>query len=329
MQNLSNVAATLPAAATSLVGTVLTIPTPDASAAPAPAAPALASRAMLRGVTIRAWDGRKLDRKVSDEVTQQKGAASDTARVNKQLLPKEAFAKVGAAYSKIRAVHARYCLPWTDNGLDILPAASVMAYDRDMRAARMEFDAAADEFAAAYPALVQAAPARLGDLFDPADFPDAAEVRARFSVRVRTLPMPEASDFRVDMSEAQARAIRAEIEAESQAALDAAMKDAWQRIADVTSRMVERLNAFQPATKKGEKTQGIFRDSLVENIRDLVAVLPAFNLTNSPDLDAITKRMERELCAADAAELRDNAILRKETAAKAQAILDDVSAFLA
>lgn len=311
-------------ASTSVVGSAA----PAAPAAAAPA-PALASRAMLRGVRISAWDGRKLDRAVSDEVTRQKGAQHDTARVNKQLLPKESFSKVNAAYSKIRTIHGRYTLPWTDNGLDILPAAAVMAYDAEMREARAEFEAAADEFAAAYPALVAAAPGRLGDLFNPADFPDVQEVRSRFSVRVRTLPMPDAADFRVDMSEAQARSIRAQIEQEAQAALDCAMRDAWQRIADVCGRMVDRLQAFKPATRKGEKTEGIFRDSLVENIRELVQVLPAFNLTNSPDLERITRRMQDELCKADAADLRDDSELRATTAAAAQSILDDVSAFLA
>lgn len=294
-----------------------------------PAPSILSTRAILRGVRLGLWDGRKLDKAVSDEVARAKGAKADAGRYNKQLVPPESLAAVKSAANAIRAVHARYTLPWTNNGFDILPAAKVAEYDNDMRAARYEFEKAADSFAAIYPALVDSAPARLGELFDASEFPSANEVRSRFSFRVRTLTIPDKTDFRVDMSDAQARLIRAEIEAESREALETAMADAWQRVADVCARMVERLNAYKPATAKGEKTEGRFTDTIVENVRDLVAMLPAFNLTGDPTLADVTARLERDLCANDAQTLRDDETARKEAARAAQAILDDVSAFLA
>jgi hypothetical protein len=294
-----------------------------------PAGSVLASRAMLRGVRISLWDGRKLDKQVSAEVTQAKGAKSDAGRFNKQLVPLESLARLKAAANACRAVHGRYTLPWTDNGLDILPAASVMAYDSEMSKARIEWEAAVESFCAVYPSLVDSAPARLGDLFNATEFPTVAEVRERFSMRIRTLPMPDSSDFRVDMSEAQARQIRTEIEANAREALDTAMRDAWQRVSDVCARMVERLTAYKPATSRGEKTEGRFTDSLVENVRDLVSVLPSFNLTNDPALSDVCGRMKAELCTFEAQELRDDSRLREQTAKAAESILADVSAFLA
>lgn len=295
----------------------------------APAGSVLASRAMLRGVRISLWDGRKLDKAVSDEVNRAKGAKADAGRYNKQLVPLESLARVKSAAGACRTVHGRYTLPWTDNGLDILPAASVMRYDAEMREARIEFDAAIDAFCAVYPQLVASAPARLGDLFNASEFPSAEEVRTRFSMRVRTLPMPDSADFRVDMSEAQARAIRAEIESDAREALDVAMKDAWQRVADVCTRMVERLHAYKPAISKGDKTEGRFTDSLVENVRELVAVLPAFNLTGDSALADVCTRLKTELCSYEAQDLRDDSRLRERTAKAAESILEDVSAFLA
>lgn len=295
----------------------------------APAGSVLASRAMLRGVRISLWDGRKLDKAVSAEVTQAKGAKSDAGRFNKQLVPLESLARLKGAANACRAVHARYTLPWTDNGLDILPASSVMSYDADMSKARQEWESAVESFCTVYPSLVDSAPARLGDLFNASEFPSVGEVRERFSMRIRTLPMPDSKDFRVDMSEAQARQIRSEIEANAKEALDTAMRDAWQRVSDVCARMVERLNAYKPAAFKGEKTEGRFTDSLVENVRDLVSVLPSFNLTNDPALSDIAGRMKAELCTFEAQELRDDSRLREQTAKAAESILADVSAFLA
>lgn len=294
-----------------------------------PAGSVLSSRAMLRGVSFSIWTGGKLDRKTSQEVTESKGAKTDAGRFNKHLIPREALARITSAVSAAKAVHGRFTLPWTSNGFDILPAASVMAYDAGMRDARLEFEAAVDAFVAIYPALLDSAPARLGQLFDPAEFPSVAEIRGKFSMRVKTLPMPDSADFRVDMSEAQARAIRAEIESDAKEALDVAMRDAWQRVADVCGRMVDRLHAYKPSIAKGEKTEGRFTDSLVENVRELVAVLPAFNLTGDTALADVCTRLKTELCTYEAQELRDDSRLRERTAKAAESILQDVSAFLA
>jgi hypothetical protein len=289
----------------------------------------LASRAMLRGVRISQWDGRKLDKRASDEVIRQKGASADAGRFNKTLVPPEALSGIVAAASNIRKIHARYTLPWSDNGLDILPAASVQAYDSDMREARMAFETAVDKLCDLYPTLLATAPARLGELFNAGDYPSVSDIRSRFGIRIRTLPMPTGADFRVEMSEAQSRMLREEIERDSREALEAAMKDAWQRVADVVAPMVEKLRGYKPAAFKGEKAEGIFRDTLVENVRQLVAVLPAFNLTNSPDLDMVFESMRRDLCRHDAEALRDDGLLRQQTADAAERILDHVSGFLA
>jgi hypothetical protein len=91
--------------------------------------------------------------------------------------------------------------------------------------------------------------------------------------------------------------------------------------------MAEKLKAFKPA-QGGDRAEGIFRDSLVENVRELVAVLPSLNITGDPTLAAVAARMEA-LCRDDADELRDNAAARASVAAEADAILADVGQFLA
>jgi hypothetical protein len=67
----------------------------------------------------------------------------------------------------------------------------------------------------------------------------------------------------------------------------------------------------------------------VQNVRDLVELLPAFNLTNDQTLDALTRRMRDELCSADAQTLRDDPKARKSVARAAESILDDAREFMA
>lgn len=296
-------------------------------AAPAPRN-LLSSRAMLAGVRISVWSARKLDRKVTEEVNSSHGAASDAGRYNKALIAKDALASVTKAASEARNFHYARTLPWLDEGARILPAAAFDDYSNRLRRMRADFAAAADAFVAGYPSFVADARNRLNGMFNAADYPAESEIRARFTFDVRVLPVPDASDFRVDIADAQAADIKAAIEASTRAALEAAMRDAWDRVLDVVGRMAERCSATRTA-KDGTEAGAIFRDSLVDNVRELAAVLPSFNLTNDPRMAEIAERMARDLGTHDAADLRESDRLRKETAKAAQSILDDVRGFIA
>ncbi len=293
-----------------------------------PSRSVLASRAMLCGLTIRQWSARRLDRKVTDEVNASHGAAADAGRYNKALVAKDALAGIVTAANAARSLHYARTLPWLDEGARILPAAGFEAYSNAMRDLRHAFEAAVAAFVAAYPSYVDDARLRLNGMFDPADYPDAADIADRFAFGVRILPVPDASDFRVDLADAQAAEIRAAIESAARDALANATRDAWQRVAEVTGRMVERLNAYKPGGATG-RAENVFRDSLVENVRELASILPGLNLTNDPALSRIAERMESDLCQHDAADLRDSDVLRRDTAKAAAAILAEVSDFLA
>lgn len=293
-----------------------------------PAANPLATRAMLSGLRIQQWSARKLDRKATAETNTRAGASSDAGRFNKALLSGEALGRIVTAANAARGAHYDRTLPWLDDGARILPAAAYATYSETMRRIRHDFEGAVEEFISGYPTFVEAARVRLGTMFDANDYPDVSEIRARFTFNVRVLPMPDASDFRVELATSQAEEIRAEIQATQKAALEGAMADAWRRISETVGRMAERLSAYKPATVTA-KGENAFRDSLVVNVRELVAVLPAFNLTADPILADIIARMERDLCGADADRLRSDTAARKETAAAAAAILADVSAYMA
>lgn len=284
----------------------------------------LAERAMLANVSISQWSGRKLDRKVTDDANKAANAKADAGRYNKLLLPAEAFKPITTAVSAARDEHMRRTLPWSDAGPRILMAVGYDDYAKAMKVHHDDFDAAVRKFVADYPAYLASAPDRLGDMFDPEDYPAADDVANRFAFRFEISSVPEGKDFRASVSDSQAARIREEIEARAQEAIDRAARDVWQRVADVAGHMVERLRAFKP----GERT-GVFRDTLVGNISDLVAVLPALNVKADPALDAIAARLKDELCDVPPDTLRISETARNRVADKAEAILKDVSAYLA
>lgn len=288
----------------------------------------LAARAMIVSLSISQWSGRRLDREITDEVNQQHNAASDAGRYNKLLLPKEALAGIVSIVSETRADFLKRTLPWMDNGSRIMAADAYMAHMSWVRGQTRKFETAVDEFIAKYPGYVNDARVRLNGMFKSDDYPDEAILRTKFGLDVKVLPVPSSSDFRVDMSEAQAALIRADIEEQVTSATTAAVRDIYERVAEVTRRMVDRLNAYRPSEGRGGKSEGVFRDSLVGNVRDLIDILPALNITGDPQLSAMVDKL-RPLAEHDASVLRDDAKIRKNVAQEAQAILDSLSDYLA
>lgn len=288
----------------------------------------LSERAMLSHVRVSMWTARRVDRKVTDEVNESNGAAADAGRYNKLLVDKSALAPVVFAANHARTFHYSRTLPWQDDGARLLPAAAFLDYSAQLRAIKGTFESAVTDFLKGYPEAIEAARERLAGLFRAEDYPSVDDIRRRFGFDVLVNPVPAGADFRVDLGDGQAEIIRREIEDRAAAQLNDAMKDVYRRVADACERMVERLRAYQPGGD-GERAQGVFRDSLVENVRDLASILPALNITADPHLADIAARMRRDLTKYDAADLRDSDAARETVADAAAAILADVSDFLA
>lgn len=288
----------------------------------------LASRAMLAHVTVSQWSARKLDKGATAETNERHGASADAGRFNKALIAREALATIQSAAGAARTLHYAMTLPWLDDGARILPAAAYQAYSEKMRVHRVEFESAVDSFTSGYDSFVEASRKRLGTMFKAEDYPTAAEIRAKFAFGVRILPMPDASDFRVVLADSQAADIRAEIETAQRSALDNAMRDAWGRLTNVVGAMAGKLADYKPASTT-QRAEGVFRDSLVENVKEMVEILPAFNLTGDAFMSDVVERMRRQLCAHTADTLRQDAKARNETAAAAAAIMADVAQYLA
>lgn len=286
----------------------------------------LSSKAMLSGLNITQWSARKIDKKVTNETNAAHGAAADAGRYNKALIAKEALGAIVAAANAARTTHYALTLPWLDSGARILPAALHTDYANRMREHREAFEAAAAAFVADYESFVADARKRLNGMFQESDYPAASEIARRFTFGVSLYPVPDSADFRVDVSEAQAAAIRADIEARSQEALSAAMRAAWERIAETVGHMVTKLAEYKPG-ENGERASGVFRDSLVENVRELAAILPGLNITGDSALAAVADRMAA-LTRHDAEALRVSEALRTETREAAESILQTVSEFM-
>ena len=288
----------------------------------------LSRKATLVGVEVRVWSARKLDRKVTDKVNREHGAVADAGRYNKLLIEAKRLEEIVAVSSAARKLHYTMTKPWADEGLRILPNVLHQEFGNKFRTLKREFDLAADKFCTDYPRYVEERARALNGMFNAADYPTPEEIRSKFKLDVRTFPVPEADDFRSDVLDNDTIAdIRRELEATSENVLSGAMQDTVRQIVTTVSHMSERLKTYGKVDVGGKKISH-FKDSLVENVRQLAELLPAFNLTNDPALTALTTRIKAELCVEDAKTLREHDTVRESVAKSADDILREVEGLL-
>lgn len=270
----------------------------------------LTTKAMLVKLSISQWTAKKHDKNATATV-ETHYAAHEAGRFNKVLVAQEAIKAVGKTANAARTFHYENTLPWTDEGYRILPATNFDKYSTEMRTLRADFDKAVEVFIADYPSLVSDARIRLNGLFNEADYPDTSNIHKKFSFGTEINPLPMGSDFRVSLNSQETDRIRSEIEARTQAGLEAAHNDLYRRLADVVKHMAEKLS----------DTDAIFRDSLVENVCDLVNLIPKLDITGDSQLEKLRKEAEEKLCRIPPDMLREDKATRLDTAKNAESIL--------
>ena len=286
----------------------------------------ITERAMLVDLTIKQWTAAKHDRKVTQQVADLHGSDASMGRYHKLLIGREALEQLRQIATAAGQEHRRRTLPWLDNGARMLSAEGYFGYTEVMRQYEAQWEPALDDFVRDYPDYVDEARRRLNGLFRPEDYPPVQCVRDRFAFGYNIFPLPSQQDFRVQLGDAETARVQASIEEQVNQALDAAMKDVWERIRDVVGHMGERLRAY---TVSPDGVSGAFRDSLVQNVRDLVDILPSLNVRNNPAIAEFTERMKAELCSSSPQTLRCSKAARERTAEAAEDILSRVKAYAA
>jgi len=276
----------------------------------------LNEKAMIAYVSISQWNAKKISDKATAELCATHSTTSKWTKGQKSLVSEEEIAKIQKAANKIRTFHNDNTLSWDRNGGGLLPNTNYLDYTRQLNALISDFDQAVDTFVAAYPTLQAEAAQHLNGLYNAADYPDAAHIRSRFGVNVTFLPVPDSSDFRVSLQDGEAEKIRQGIEQYTRDQLSGAVQDLWERLQTAVRNV---------KTKLSDK-DSIFRDSLIENIKDICKLIPKLNVTNDPNLDTIAAEAMKSLTVSPNL-LRDNESVRSTTAKAASDILSKMSAY--
>jgi len=275
---------------------------------------------MIVRLSISRWYGFARDADLSQSVAADNNADTGTANVNKRLMPKAAMKEVNAALNAVRTHFYESTLPWHDKGDRLLTRKMFTTFVERHEELKAEADKAIDKFIyGTYPRELDRAEFRMGNLFDPTDYPDPDDLRGKYRIQLEFDAVSDADDFRVEMDQSHVDTIRASIEQSVQRRVNDAMTDVWDRLATTVKHFHDRM-ATEDAT---------FKRSTVDNLQEIVDILPKLNLTDDPDLEAIRQDVQHHLTGLDPAELRKDKDQRKEVAAEAKRIMDSMSGFMA
>lgn len=277
----------------------------------------LTDRALLVHLNVSQWTARKYDKRASKEVTTAHGAASAAGRFNKSLLPmNDKLENIHKKTTFIRTKYYANTLPWGIDGTMMLPAANYLAFMSDFRKEKGEWESLVQDFLDEYDQMKLDAQRILGSLYDPADYPNVLELRHKFKMDMAVFPVPSA-DFRVAIGSEELTRIQQDVERRVKEAEQAALKDVWNRLYERVKHIAEKL----------ADPKAIFRDSMVENAREICAMLPRLNFSDDPNLEAMRQQVEASLIKHPEA-LRNDPDLRRDTAAEAKKIMDAMGAFM-
>ena len=279
----------------------------------------LSSSAMLVDLSISVWTARKKDKGTEAEVvTNKKALSSKAASVHKHLLADaEPLAVIGRFASDCRSWLYLNTLPWSDNGARLLPTKNFFTFKQELARREAHFWSLVSVFEREYPALVTSMALQLGDLFKRDEYPAAESIASKFGFYPQFSPVPEAGDFRVDIPSDALDALRKEYGTLADQRLEAAMKDAWNRLHDVVKHMYDKL---QPV-KEGEPTKRI-HETMLTNAGELCSVLTALNIANDPKLEEARRQLESIVGRLDTKSLREVPELRESTRTQLAGVLD-------
>ena len=262
--------------------------------------------AVLVSLSVGIFPNTRQDRAITEEVRIRKALGNGAGRWTKYKLPDDSLKPIREFVTIVRQFHRNHTCIWED-GQQLLSSAARPAYDKRMDEFTAEFFALVDEFGEQYPNWIEQAKIMHAGTYEPSDYPSWSLCRQMFNIARTYYPVPKPEHFNADMQSLYG----AGLEALTEKKMAEAVQDNWDRLLKPVLAMAEKLSS----------PDSIFRDTLVENVREMAALVPALNLTNDPKLAEAAKMIEAQLATLDVETLRDSRVDRKEASVKASNII--------
>lgn len=259
--------------------------------------------------------------KSATEMVEQTVGRTHMGNFSKHLLKNSNnFKAVQTAMYDLYKYHVQNTLPWLDEGLRILPSNTYMEYTQEMDSYRALVQSAVRRLQYTWASEISQDAHRLGQLFNPDDYPDQSKLPDLFYVDLAFLPVPDTADFRVDISEQHKQSLTQAIHDAEQSAATHVLE----QLLEPLQRMAEKLRV--PIGEDG----AIFRNSLTENLLDTAARMERINISEDQTIAAAIQQVKTlaKTAVLRTDQLRENPTIRQDTATEVEAMLANLGGLL-
>ena len=278
----------------------------------------LSERAMLVRLSGHQWTGQKKDKMATHSSCVANQAKEDAISVIVNLMPPSELKPVTSAWGRVYRKFHELTLPMYDGGLRVLPSAMYMSFRSEMQELTRAYHDAVDVLIKRWPEIIKASPDRLGKLASNHRLPSAADLKSRFWIGQDILPMPEISDFRLDMPDEVAEDVMAEIARGINAGTANSTIELYSRLSDLVGEVAETMG--QPDKK--------FRDTIITKLKKFCDVIPKYNITDNAELNKVRDEVVAKLAGLDPEDLREIPNHRKKAGKDAKDILAKISGYM-
>ncbi len=232
------------------------------------------------------------------------GAEGKFLSAGKKLLDTShpAFKAVTAIKGRCQSYWRAVSLPYPEPGIRLIRQHSINEFDNQIGSFREELTQAVSELDRHYADLRSVARRRLGDLFDPSDYP--ATVIGLFAIE-HDYPSVEPPSYlrhlNPELYEQECQRMQARFEDAVQLAEHAFTEE----LTKLIDHLTERLRGETDGKPK------VFRDTAITNIQEFFERFRTLNVRSNEQLDALVNRAHQVLQGVEPQQLRDSTPLRQ------------------
>ena len=275
----------------------------------------ISEKAVLANLKVSRWGTSKHDKNADRVISERYQLADSVGRYTKTLMKEEALKDIGTIANQARNYHNEVTLAWSDSYGRILPTKMIAEWRAQMEKYEVMFQKAVEYAEKHYPSYVENAETTLGKLFKREEYPKSITDYYSFAFEITNVP--DQRDFRIDLEQGELDRIKKDMEKNMGNSLNTAMGDLYNKVQKTVDALVVKL----------DDETGVFRDSLIGNIQDIVELLPKLNIMEDKKIDDIGKEIKEKLLKHNPEEIRGDRKTRKEVADEAKKIVSAMAGF--
>jgi|TARA_R110000822_G_scaffold245269_2_gene373871 hypothetical protein len=245
--------------------------------------PTLSSSAMLTVWKVSMPPLTKKDRRASRKAEEAAGADAGVAQLTKTLLGDCAEFKAVKDYAaNARNKHYRLTMPWIDNGPRLISTQQYADHVGIMTAEKQTIeDLWYGNFVPVYDFAVAQQQIRMGDLFNPLDYPTSEALNRKFGVSIQYMPIAERGDWRTDLEGVAADKIATQYDEFTRDALGNMQTHIWENLKETLTKLHRQLG------KNDEGKNNKLYDSVFDRAIELLDLMKSCNFTGDVHMENV------------------------------------------